>query len=48
MKAIMKREVAQLLEDIRELERMPEIEKRRYSGLKEVGADGQNMHGMQP
>ena len=48
MKAIMKHDVDALLDDLRVLSTMSEGEKRRYAGLKEVGADGQNMHGMQP
>jgi len=35
----MKREVYQLLEDIRELERMAEEEKRHYCGLRAVRED---------
>ena len=44
----MKHDVDALLDGLRALSTMSEKETRRYAGLKEVGADGENMHGVQP
>ncbi len=45
---VLKPELRRLLDDIKELEKMPEIEKQYYCGERGKLTNGKNMYGMRP